>query len=133
LRRLNKMNQILNRIYNLLTFFKSKRKKLSFIPESILNYRKSIHHAEKNAAIKVVTYCKKHYLKSSMIHVLFNAELQYEKEKYRIQHEYPHLKEIVKEDIHKAKDEKYAVLKEELGESDYQKYRAHRRMHKEKQ
>jgi hypothetical protein len=124
--------QIFNRIYNLFFFWRPKRKMVSVIPASVLKYRKSIHHAEKNAALKVITYCKKHYLESSLIDVLFNAELQYETEKYRIQHEYPHMKEIVKEDIRKAKDEKYAVLKEELGESDYQKYRSHRRMHKEK-
>ncbi|MEY3965334.1 MAG: hypothetical protein RL263_503 [Bacteroidota bacterium] len=102
------------------------------IPAAVLRQRKSIHHAEKNAAVKVITYCKKHYISEELIKVLYNAELKYETEKYRIQHEFPHLKDVLKEEIRKIKDEKYVLLKEDLPEADYQKYKSHRRTHKEK-
>jgi hypothetical protein len=124
--------QIFNRIYNIIFFWRPKRKRISVIPAAVLRQRKSIHHAEKNAAVKVITYCKKHYIPEELIEVLYDAELKYETEKYRIQHEFPHLKEVLKEEIRKARDEKYALLKDELPEADYQKYRSHRRTHKEK-
>lgn len=98
----------------------------------VLRQKKSIHHAEKNAAVKVITYSKKYYIPSDLIQVLYTAELKYENEKYRIQHEFPHLKDVLKEEIRKARDEKYVFLKEELPEADYQKYRSHRRTHREK-
>jgi hypothetical protein len=125
-------HQLLNRLYNILFFWRSKQKRISVIPAAVLRQRKSIHHAEKNAAVKVIAYSNKHYTPSNLIEVLYDAELKYETEKYRIHHEFPHLKDILKEEIRKAKDEKYAMLKEDLPESDYQKYRSHRRAHKEK-
>jgi hypothetical protein len=115
--------QIFNRIYNIIFFWRPKRKRISVIPAAVLRQRKSIHHAEKNAAVKVITYCKKHYTPSNLIAMLYNAELKYETEKYRIQHEFPHLKEVLKEEIRKIKDEKYVLLKED---------KSHRRTHKEK-
>jgi hypothetical protein len=42
------------------------------------------------------------------------------------------MKDVLKEEIRKARDEKYVFLKEELPEADYQKYRSHRRTHREK-
>lgn len=129
---LEMLSPIFNRIYNVLFFWRPKNKRNSVIPQKVLQFKKSIHHAEKNAAVKVITYCKKHYTPTKLIELLYDAELKYETEKYRIQHEYPHLKDVLKEEIRKAKEEKYAVLKEELPESDYQKYKSHRRLHKEK-
>jgi hypothetical protein len=124
--------QIFNRIYNILLFWRPRKKRNSVIPAMVLRQKKSIHHAEKNAAVKVITYSKKHYIPTDLIQVLYTAELKYENEKYRIQHEFPHLKDVLKEEIRKARDEKYVFLKEELPEADYQKYRSHRRTHREK-
>lgn len=114
--------QIFNRIYKLLCFWRPKKKSNTHIPDWILNKRKSIHHAEKNAANKIYSFSSIMNISSSEVLEIYEAELRYENEKYRIQHDFPHMGNILKEDIQKAKEKKYNDLKTVLKAQVYNKY-----------
>jgi hypothetical protein len=114
--------QIFNRIYKLLFFWRPKKKSNTEIPDWILSKRKSIHHAEKNAANKIYSFSSVMDISNSEVIELFEAELRYENEKYRIQHDFPHMGSILKEDIQKAKEIKYNHLKTVLEAEVYDKY-----------
>lgn len=114
--------QIFNRIYKLLFFWRPKKKSNTEIPDWILSKRKSIHHAEKNAANKIYSFSSVMDISNSEVIELFEAELRYENEKYRIQHDFPHMGSILKEDIQKAKEKKYNHLKTVLEAEVYDKY-----------
>ncbi len=114
--------QIFNRIYSLLLFWRPKKRSNTEIPDWILSKRKSIHHAEKNAANKIYSFSSMMDISSAEVIEIFEAELRYENEKYRIQHEFPHMGNILKEDIQIAKEIKYNHLKTVLIPEVYDKY-----------
>ncbi len=106
----------------MLLFWRPKKRSNTEIPDWILSKRNSIHHAEKNAANKIYSFSSMMDISSAEVIEIFEAELRYENEKYRIQHEFPHMGNILKEDIQIAKEIKYNHLKTVLIPEVYDKY-----------
>ena len=117
----HKLNRFFNLLHNILFFWRSKK---SIIPQKYYSARRSIHHAEKNAGIKTVLFAKKHFLSSEEMQILYQTELKYENEKYKIKHGG---EDSTLGTVKEAKGRKYDTLKEQLSDKLYQTYRTHRR------
>ena len=119
------MLHFLSRVMDLLLFWRSKGSKTR-IPNWLKGYQYSLSVSEQNAANKVISYAKKHKLDSADMKSIFKFELEYEAKKLTAQHNFPHMPVIMKEDIHKAKENKYKQIREVLGDELYHKYKTHR-------
>ena len=73
-----------------------------------------------------MSYAKKHTLNTNEMKSMFDFELEYEIKKLTAQQDFPHMPIIMKEDIYKAKENKYQRIREVLGEDLYHKYKTHR-------
>lgn len=108
-------------LHNVLFFWRSKK---TIIPQKYYSARRSIHQAEKNAGIKTVLFAQKHFLNSDDIEILYQTELVYENEKYKIKHGGD---SSILGTVKEAKERKYNTLKEQLSDKLYRTYRTHRR------
>ena len=121
---------IVNKILEIVVFWK--RKPRTKIPSEIRNMTQSMHSYEKSAAVKVYKFAKKHFVETDGLMKLFNTELDYERTKYQIRHDFPHQDAIRKSDISDAKKLKYEKLKQDLDPDVYRKYKAFRSRQKKR-
>lgn len=107
-----------------LTFWK--RRPRTEISNAIISRSKSLQSQEKEAAVKVIKFGKRHFVSTEDLDELYEAELEYELKKYKARHDFPHQTEIRKADIEVAKKEKYIRIKQSMSQEAYRKYRAYR-------
>lgn len=107
-----------------LTFWK--RRPRTEISNAIISRSKSLQSQEKEAAVKVIKFGKRHFVSTEDLDELYEAELEYELKKYKARNDFPHQTEIRKADIEVAKKEKYIRIKQSMSQEAYRKYRAYR-------
>ncbi len=112
-----------NSIWRVLFFWKLKNQ--TVIPSEIPKLIKSPQYYEREAALKVLKYAKRHYVEPTDLNALLEAELNYEKKKYQARHDFPHQKSIRDADIRSAKKEKYLFMKENMSAESYRRYRTY--------
>lgn len=108
------MNKLTNFFIKLLT--KSPPEKTSNIPVWLIEKSKIGNTEIRNAATKIIKASRKVELSESDIKILYEIELRYEKSKTKAKQDYPHVRDILKDEIQKAKNLKCEEIRQLVGE-----------------
>jgi hypothetical protein len=91
-------------------------------PEWLKQKNKTGSTESRNASAKVIRFIRCHSLTESQMRELFEIELEYEVTKAKANHDYPHVKDVLREEINKAKAEKVLRINEVIGSDLAKKY-----------